>query len=69
MSGWAAAEVIGLKPQIIPEELKAEHNAVLGSGPVETASVSHRCCPGDIDVPSMLFPGGRRSRSGPAGRG
>ena len=29
MFGWAAAEVIGLEPQIIPEELKAEHNAVL----------------------------------------
>jgi PAS domain S-box-containing protein len=29
MFGWAAAEVVGLEPQIIPEELKAEHNAVL----------------------------------------
>jgi PAS domain S-box-containing protein len=27
--GWAAAEVIGRQPRIIPEELKAEHNAVL----------------------------------------
>src|SRR6266496_2191629 len=29
MFGWAASEVVGLEPQIIPEELKAEHNAVL----------------------------------------
>src|SRR5271154_5707196 len=29
MFGWTAAEVVGLEPQIIPEELKAEHNAVL----------------------------------------
>ncbi len=29
MFGWAAAEVVGLEAQIIPEELKAEHNAVL----------------------------------------
>ncbi len=27
--GWAAAEVVGREPQLIPEELKAEHNAVL----------------------------------------
>src|SRR6202140_4835411 len=29
MFGWAAAEVMGLEPPIIPEELTAEHNAVL----------------------------------------
>ena len=29
MFGWAAAEGVGREPQIIPEELKAEHNAVL----------------------------------------
>jgi PAS domain S-box-containing protein len=29
MFGWMAAEVVGLEPPIIPEELKAEHNAVL----------------------------------------
>src|SRR5579863_3101766 len=29
MFGWTAPEVVGLEPQIIPEELKAEHNAVL----------------------------------------
>ena len=29
MFGWTAAEVVGLEPHIIPEELKAEHNAVL----------------------------------------
>ncbi len=29
MFGWAATEVAGRDPQIIPEELRAEHNAVL----------------------------------------
>ena len=29
MFGWTAAEVLGLEPEIIPEELQAEHNAVL----------------------------------------
>jgi PAS domain S-box-containing protein len=29
MFGWSAAEVLGTEPPIIPEELKAEHNAVL----------------------------------------
>ena len=29
MFGWAAAEVTGTEPPMIPEELKAEHNAVL----------------------------------------
>ncbi len=29
MFGWAAAEVVGRDPQIIPEELRAEHNGVL----------------------------------------
>jgi PAS domain S-box-containing protein len=29
MFGWAASEVVGAEPPIIPEELKAEHNAVL----------------------------------------
>jgi PAS domain S-box-containing protein len=29
MFGWAASEVVGLEPPIIPEELRAEHNAVL----------------------------------------
>src|ERR1700747_1106502 len=42
MVGWAAAEVVGLEPQIIPEELKAEHNAVLervrGGGQISFAT-------------------------------
>ena len=42
MFGWAATEVIGLEPQIIPEELKAEHNAVLervrGGGQISFAT-------------------------------
>jgi PAS domain S-box-containing protein len=29
MFGWAASEVVGLEPPIIPEELRAEHTAVL----------------------------------------
>jgi PAS domain S-box-containing protein len=42
MFGWAAAEVAGLEPPIIPEELKAEHNAVLervrGGGQISFAT-------------------------------
>jgi PAS domain S-box-containing protein len=42
MFGWSAAEVAGLKPPIIPEELSAEHNAVLervrGGGQVSFAT-------------------------------
>ncbi len=42
MFGWTAAEVTGSDPQIIPEELKAEHNAVLervrSGGPVSFAT-------------------------------
>jgi PAS domain S-box-containing protein len=42
MFGWTASEVVGLEPQIIPEELKAEHNAVLervrGGGQISFAT-------------------------------
>ncbi len=42
MFGWTAAEVVGLVPHIIPEELKAEHNAVLervhGGGQISFAT-------------------------------
>src|SRR3984885_3484478 len=42
MFGWTAPEVVGLEPQIIPEELKAEHNAVLervrGGGQISLAT-------------------------------
>jgi PAS domain S-box-containing protein len=42
MFGWAAAEVVGYEPHIIPEELKAEHNAVLervrGGGQISFAT-------------------------------
>jgi len=42
MFGWTAAEVVGLDPPIIPEELKAEHNAVLervrGGGQISFAT-------------------------------
>jgi PAS domain S-box-containing protein len=42
MFGWTAAEVVGFEPHIIPEELKAEHNAVLervrGGGQISFAT-------------------------------
>jgi PAS domain S-box-containing protein len=42
MFGWTAAEVVGYAPHIIPEELKAEHNAVLervrGGGQISIAT-------------------------------
>lgn len=42
MFGWSATEVIGLKPPTIPEELSAEHNAVLervrGGGQISFAT-------------------------------
>ena len=42
MFGWTASEVVGLEPHIIPEELKAEHNAVLervrGGGQISFAT-------------------------------
>jgi PAS domain S-box-containing protein len=42
MFGWGASEVIGLEPPIIPEELSAEHNAVLervrGGGQISFAT-------------------------------
>src|ERR1700689_5296634 len=42
MFGWTAAQVVGLEPPIIPEELKAEHNAVLervrGGGQISFAT-------------------------------
>jgi PAS domain S-box-containing protein len=40
--GWRAAEVVGLEPAFVPEELRAEHNAVLervaGGGQVSFAT-------------------------------
>jgi PAS domain S-box-containing protein len=42
MFGWTAAEVVGVEPPFIPEELKAEHNAVLervrSGGPISFAT-------------------------------
>jgi PAS domain S-box-containing protein len=42
MFGWSASEVIGLEPPLIPEELSAEHNAVLervrGGGQISFAT-------------------------------
>src|SRR6516225_10919782 len=54
MFGWAAAEVVGLQPQIIPEELTAEHNAVLervrGGGQISIATRRTRKDSTVIDV-------------------
>ena len=54
MFGWAAAEVTGLEPPIIPEELKAEHNAVLervrGGGQISFATRRIRKDGGMLDV-------------------
>ena len=52
--GWTAAEVIGRQPQIIPEELKAEHNAVLervsGGGQISFATRRIRKDGGVLDL-------------------
>ena len=54
MFGWTSAEVVGLEPQIIPEELKAEHHAVLervhSGGPVSFATRRVRKDGGLVDV-------------------
>ncbi len=54
MFGWTATEVVGLEPQIIPEELKAEHNAVLervrGGGQISFATRRIRKDSAVIDV-------------------
>ena len=67
MFGWAAPEVVGLEPQIIPEELKAEHNAVLErvreGGQISFATRRTRKDGTVIDVridTSALTDGGRR---------
>jgi PAS domain S-box-containing protein len=52
--GWTAAEVTGQQPQIIPEELKAEHNAVLervrGGGAVSLVTRRIRKDGGMLDL-------------------
>jgi PAS domain S-box-containing protein len=54
MFGWSAVEVTGLEPPIIPEELKAEHNAVLervhSGGPISFATRRARKDGGLVDV-------------------
>src|SRR5579875_3208279 len=54
MFGWSAAEVLGLEPPIIPEELSAEHNAVLervrGGGQISFATRRIRKDGAAIDV-------------------
>lgn len=63
--GWTAAEVIGRPPQIIPAELKAEHNAVLervsGGGQISFATRRIRKDGGILDLridASALVSGG-----------
>jgi PAS domain S-box-containing protein len=54
MFGWTASEVMGLRPPIIPEELSAEHNAVLervrGGGQISFATRRTRKDGSTIDV-------------------
>jgi PAS domain S-box-containing protein len=54
MFGWAASEVVGLEPPIIPAELRAEHNAVLervrGGGQVSFATRRIRKDSGLLDL-------------------
>src|SRR5487761_279945 len=54
MFGWSAVEVTGLEPPIIPEELKAEHNAVLervhSGGTISFAARRARKDGGLVDV-------------------
>src|SRR5215472_7473212 len=54
MFGWPAAEVLGLEPPIIPEELSAEHNAVLervrGGGQISFATRRFRKDGSVLDV-------------------
>jgi PAS domain S-box-containing protein len=71
MFGWSAAEVVGYEPHIIPEELKAEHNAVLervrGGGQISFATRRIRKDGALIDVridTSALIDGSVRSGSG-----
>jgi PAS domain S-box-containing protein len=67
MFGWSSAEVVGLEPQIIPEELKAEHHAVLervhSGGPVSFATRRVRKDGGLVDVridtSALSSPGGQ----------
>ena len=54
MFGWSAAEVIGREPPSVPDELKAEHNAVLerarAGGPITYATRRARKDGGLVDV-------------------
>jgi PAS domain S-box-containing protein len=54
MFGWSAGEVVGREPPSIPDELKAEHNAVLEraavGGPVTYATRRVRKDGGPVDV-------------------
>jgi PAS domain S-box-containing protein len=54
MFGWTEAEVVGLTPRMIPEELQAEHNAVLervrGGGQISFATRRVRKDSALIDV-------------------
>jgi PAS domain S-box-containing protein len=60
--GWSAAEVVGLEPPFVPEELRAEHNAVLervASGGTVSFATRRTCKDGSlvdlrIDASRML---------------
>ena len=66
MFGWSAAEVTGTQPPILPDELRAEHNAVLervrGGGQVSFATRRTRkdgtTIEVRIDTSALTGPGG-----------
>jgi PAS domain S-box-containing protein len=67
--GWTAAEVVGLEPPFVPEELRAEHNAVLervASGGQVSFATRRSCKDGSmvdlrIDASRLLTAGGEMS--------
>ena len=67
--GWSAAEVVGLEPSFVPEELRAEHNAVLervASGGTVSFATRRTCKDGSmvdlrIDASRMLDHAGELS--------
>jgi len=61
MFGWSAAEVVGMEPPFVPEELRAEHNAVLervGSGGQVSFATRRTCKDGsqaDVRIDASLL--------------
>jgi PAS domain S-box-containing protein len=68
MFGWTAAEVIGLEPPIIPNDLRAEHNAVLervATGSQVSLTTRRICKAGEVidvrtETSSLIDSGGER---------